>query len=142
MGFLASLFGKKQPSPEEQATRSKLAGRTMVYADASMTIRKVLELCCTDMGINGTGYETALELVDSLRSTPADVVLVCPNDLGSDGHSIAQTIKQLCPGARVFLLKNMTGSLPPGVETQLGLDGVLIKPFAAKELFAAIARAL
>jgi CheY-like chemotaxis protein len=120
-----------------------LTGRTVAFADSSPIIRRVLQLACEELGIEGLDFSSPQALINVLgASCTPDVVLVNATDLGPDGHLVGQTIRSKCRQTKVFLLKDTMVSLNARVEVQAGIDGVYKKPFSTDELFSEIAQLL
>jgi CheY-like chemotaxis protein len=109
---------------------------TLLLADDSVTIQRVIELTFADEGIRviavGDG-ETAIKRIDEERP---DIVLADVGMPGVDGYQVASHVKQSAgsPDARVLLL---TGAFEPIDEQRArdtGCDGVLVKPFEPRQL--------
>jgi CheY-like chemotaxis protein len=109
---------------------------TLLLADDSVTIQRVIELTFADEDIRvisvGDG-ETAIKRIDEEHP---DIVLADVGMPGVDGYQVARHVKK-SPGsanARVLLL---TGAFEPIDEEQArqtGCDGVLVKPFEPRQL--------
>jgi CheY-like chemotaxis protein len=109
-------------------------GHTILLADDSVTIRRIVELAFRDTDIRvdavGSGHE-AIERFEALRPelVLADVVMPPPT-----GYDLCRAIKATAPGVPVLLLR---GSFEPFDEQRaaaVGADGHVGKPFEADRL--------
>ena len=109
---------------------------TLLLADDSVTIQRVIELTFADEDIRviavGDG-ETAIKRIDEEHP---DIVLADVGMPGVDGYQVARHVKESAAAskARVLLL---TGAFEPIDEEQArqtGCDGVLVKPFEPRQL--------
>lgn len=109
---------------------------TLLLADDSVTIQRIIELTFADEDIRviavGDG-ETAIKRIDEEHP---DIVLADVGMPGVDGYQVARHVKESAgsSGARVLLL---TGAFEPIDEEQArqtGCDGVLVKPFEPRQL--------
>lgn len=135
MGFMSRLFGSEESAKKlAQHTPTKLAGKTVAFAESSETIRRILELAFDGAGAESKSFESPMDLVASLSEIEPAVVLLSAGGLGSGDATITKGIKDRFPGVVVFLLKASTDKLDPEVENQPGFDGVVNKPFKADRL--------
>ena len=109
-------------------------GHTILLADDSVTIRRIVELAFRDTDIRvdavGSGHE-ALERFAAIgpELVLADVVMPPPA-----GYELCRAVKAAAPGVPVLLLR---GSFEPFDEQRaasVGADGHVSKPFDARDL--------
>lgn len=109
---------------------------TLLLADDSVTIQRVIELTFADEGVRviAVGHgETAIERIDQDRP---DIVLADVGLPGVDGYQIATHVKQSQGQSNVPVLL-LTGAFEPIDEARArdtGCDGVLVKPFEPRQL--------
>ena len=116
--------------------------RSILIADDSVTIRRVVELAFSDTDIRveaaGGGNE-ALAKFSAL--TPdlvlADVVMPAP-----DGYEICRAVKSSDRPVPVLLLAGTFEPLDPQQAKLCGADGHLVKPFDSRLLVAQVAKLL
>jgi CheY-like chemotaxis protein len=109
---------------------------TLLLADDSVTIQRVIELTFADEGVRviavGDG-ETAIARFELERP---DIVLADVGMPGVDGYQVARHVKQSPASAQVPVLL-LTGAFEPIDEErarETGCDGVLVKPFEPRQL--------
>ncbi len=109
---------------------------TLLLADDSVTIQRVIELTFADEGIRviavGDG-ESAIARIDQDRP---DIVLADVGMPGVDGYQVATHVKRSPAASRVPVLL-LTGAFEPIDEErarETGCDGVLVKPFEPRQL--------
>ena len=109
---------------------------TLLLADDSVTIQRVIELTFADEGVRviavGDG-ETAIARFEQERP---DIVLADVGMPGVDGYQVARHVKQSPASAEVPVLL-LTGAFEPIDEArarETGCDGVLVKPFEPRQL--------
>jgi CheY-like chemotaxis protein len=113
---------------------------TLLLADDSVTIQRVIELTFADEGIRvvavGDG-ESAIARIDQERP---DIVLADVGMQGVDGYQVATHVKHSAATANVPVLL-LTGAFEPideGRARDTGCDGVLVKPFEPRQLIKAV----
>ena len=109
---------------------------TLLLADDSVTIQRVIELTFAEEGIRviavGDG-QTAIARIDEERP---DIVLADVGMPGVDGYQVATHVKRSPASAEVPVLL-LTGAFEPIDEErarETGCDGVLVKPFEPRQL--------
>ena len=109
---------------------------TLLLADDSVTIQRVIELTFADEGVRviavGDG-ESAIARIDAERP---DIVLADVGMPGVDGYQVAMHVKRSPELAHVPVLL-LTGAFEPIDEErarETGCDGVLVKPFEPRQL--------
>src|SRR5471030_2715193 len=104
---------------------------TLLLADDSVTIRRVIELTFADEDIRVVAVPDGQEAIQRLETERPDIVLA---DIGMpkmDGYAVATFIKQSPAFSHVPVLL-LTGAFEPIDERRAratGCDGVLVKPF-------------
>ena len=117
---------------------------TLLLADDSVTIQRVIELTFADEGVRviavGDG-ETAIARFEQERP---DIVLADVGMPGVDGYQVARHVKQSPASAQVPVLL-LTGAFEPIDEErarETGCDGVLVKPFEPRQLIKTVHKLL
>jgi len=107
------------------------APATLLLADDSLTIRRVIELTFADAGIRVVTVADGREAIERIQREPPDIVLA---DIGmpeSDGYAVAAFVKHTSTLAHIPVIL-LAGALEPVDEDkarEAGADGVLVKPF-------------
>lgn len=107
---------------------------TILLADDSVTIQKVIELTFMDEDYEVVSVGNGDEALDRLEEVAPDVVIADVHMPGASGYDVARRAKQLHPQAPVLLL---VGTFEPFDEADFhssGADGYLKKPFDSQEL--------
>lgn len=116
--------------------------RTILLADDSVTIRKIVELTFggTDIRVEsvGSGRE-ALERLDVLRP---DLVLADVVMPGPSGYEVCRAIKASDRPVPVLLLAGTFEPFDAGAARECGSDGHVTKPFDARQLVERVERLL
>lgn len=107
------------------------APATLLLADDSLTIRRVIELTFADAGIRVVTVAGGREAIERIQHEPPDIILA---DIGmpeGDGYEVAAFVKQAATLSHIPVIL-LAGALEPVDEEkarQAGADGVLVKPF-------------
>jgi CheY-like chemotaxis protein len=107
---------------------------TILLADDSVTIQKVIELTFMDEDYEVVAVGNGDEALDRLEELTPDVVIADVHMPGASGYDVARRAKQLHPQAPVLLL---VGTFEPFDEADYqgsGADAYLKKPFDSQEL--------
>lgn len=116
--------------------------RTILVADDSVTIRRVIELTFADTPLRvvsvGTGAE-AIERIDAVRPdlVLADVVMPDPT-----GYDICAHVKRSARPVPVLLLAGTFEPFDPARAKSCGADGHVVKPFDSRSLVDVVERLL
>jgi CheY-like chemotaxis protein len=108
--------------------------RSILLADDSLTIQKVVELTFMEGGYEVTSVGSGDEALVRLAEMTPHIVIADVHLPGADGYEICRSAKQRHPGVPVLLL---VGSFEPFEEESVqecGADGHLKKPFDSQEL--------
>lgn len=104
---------------------------TLLLADNSSTIQRVIELTFADEDISVVAFSDGDHAIASLDRTQPDIVLADIGMPGRNGYEVARYIKQSPSLAHIPVLL-LTGAFEPvdsAKAADAGCDGVLIKPF-------------
>jgi CheY-like chemotaxis protein len=104
---------------------------TLLLADDSVTIQRVIELTFADEDVRVIAVSNGDEAIALLNRTPPDIVLADVGMPGPSGYDIAQHIKDTPHLAHIPVVL-LTGAFEPIDQAKaaaVGSDGVLAKPF-------------
>jgi CheY-like chemotaxis protein len=104
---------------------------TLLLADDSVTIQRVIELTFADEDVRVITVSNGDEAIAILNRTPPDIVLADVGMPGPSGYDIAQHIKDTPRLAHIPVVL-LTGAFEPIDQAKaaaVGCDGVLAKPF-------------
>jgi CheY-like chemotaxis protein len=104
---------------------------TLLLADDSVTIQRVIELTFADEDVNVVAVSDGDQAIERLESSPPDIVLADIGMPGKNGYEVAQYIKQ-SPHLSHIPVVLLTGAFEPVDQARAaaaGCDGVLAKPF-------------
>lgn len=105
--------------------------QTLLLADDSVTIQRVIELTFADEDIAVVSVSDGDQAVARLESAPPDIVLADVAMPGRNGYEVAEYIKQT-PHLSHIPVVLLTGAFEPVDKAKAdaaGCDGVLAKPF-------------
>ena len=105
--------------------------RTLLLADDSVTIQRVIELTFADEDIDVVAVSDGDQAIARLDAMPPDIVLVDVGMPGKSGYEVAEYVKQTARLAHIPVVL-LTGAFEPVDQVKaaaLGCDGVLAKPF-------------
>jgi len=112
------------------ADRTKVP-HTLLLADDSVTIQRVIELTFADEDIKVIAVSNGDQAIAQLDSAPPDIVLADIGMPGRNGYQVAEYIKQSPRLAHIPVVL-LTGAFEPVDQMKAaaaGCDGVLAKPF-------------
>ena len=104
---------------------------TLLLADDSVTIQRVIELTFADEDIKVIAVSDGDQAIAQLDAAPPDIVLADIGMPGRNGYEVAEYIKQSPRLAHIPVVL-LTGAFEPVDQkkaTAAGCDGVLAKPF-------------
>jgi len=107
---------------------------TILLADDSITIRKVVELSFYDTDIRVESVSSGQEAVDRLPEMKPDLVLADVFMPGPTGYDLCRMIKDSENPVPVLLLRGAFEPFDDGLAESCGSDGFLVKPFEASAL--------
>lgn len=104
---------------------------SLLLADDSVTIRRVIELTFADEDVRVVSVSTGREAIAAIESSPPDIVLADAGMPDVSGYDIAAFVKGRADLRHIPVIL-LAGAFEPLDETQsrkAGADGVLVKPF-------------
>ena len=104
---------------------------TLLLADDSVTIQRVIELTFADEDIRVIAVGDGQQAIDRIRADPPDIVLADTSMPEHDGYDVATFIKR-DPALAHIPVVLLTGAFEPVDEDrarEVGSDAVLVKPF-------------
>ncbi len=113
---------------------------TLLLADDSITIQRVIELTFADEDMRVLVASDGQQAIQKIEAERPDIVLA---DIGMprvDGYAVAAHVKQ-SPSLKHIPVLLLTGAFEPIDEArarQTGCDGVLVKPFEPQKLVARV----
>src|SRR5688500_16247395 len=134
--------GSKAPALHRitpQSDKNKVP-QTLLLADDSVTIQRVIELTFADEDIKVVAVSDGDQAIDRIEAEPPDIVLVDVGMPGRTGYEVAHHIKQ-SPRLRHIPVLLLTGAFEPvdqAKATAAGCDGVLAKPFEPQLVIARV----
>jgi CheY-like chemotaxis protein len=108
--------------------------RTILLADDSVTIRKIVELTFSDTDIRVESVASGREALDRLNDLRPDLVLADVVMPGPSGYEICRTIKQSNRPVPVLLLAGTFEPFDAAEARDCGSDGHVTKPFDSRLL--------
>jgi CheY-like chemotaxis protein len=105
--------------------------QTLLLADDSVTIQRVIELTFADEDIDVVAVSDGDQAIARLDAMPPDIVLADVGMPGKSGYEVAAYVKQTPRLAHIPVVL-LTGAFEPVDEAKAaaaGCDGVLAKPF-------------
>jgi CheY-like chemotaxis protein len=104
---------------------------TLLLADDSVTIQRVIELTFADEDVKVIAVSDGDQAIARLESSPPDIVLADIGMPGKNGYEVAKYVKQ-SPTLSHIPVVLLTGAFEPVDQAranEAGCDGVLAKPF-------------
>src|SRR5204862_1937642 len=104
---------------------------TLLLADDSVTIQRVIELTFADEDIKVIAVSDGDQAIAQLDAAPPDIVLADIGMPGRNGYEVAEYIKQSPRLAHIPVVL-LTGAFEPIDQVraaEVGCDGVLAQPF-------------
>src|SRR5579862_4473875 len=104
---------------------------TLLLADDSVTIQRVIELTFADEDIKVIAVSDGDQAIARVNADPPDIVLADVGMPGKNGYEVAQYIKSRPAFAHIPVVL-LTGAFEPVDQVRAnaaGCDGVLAKPF-------------
>jgi CheY-like chemotaxis protein len=110
--------------------------QTLLLADDSLTIQRVIELTFADEDIDVVAVSDGDQAIARLDAVPPDIVLVDVGMPGKTGYEVAAYVKQ-SPRLSHIPVVLLTGAFEPVDAARAagaGCDGVLAKPFEPQQV--------
>jgi CheY-like chemotaxis protein len=104
---------------------------TLLLADDSVTIQRVIELTFADEDVNVVAVGDGDQAIQRIEAAPPDIVLADIGMPGKNGYEVAQHIRQSPRLAHIPVVL-LTGAFEPvdqALADEAGCEGVLAKPF-------------
>jgi len=104
---------------------------TLLLADDSVTIQRVIELTFAEEDVQVVAVSDGDQAIERLESAPPDIVLADIGMPGRHGYEVARYVRQTPKLAHIPVVL-LTGAFEPvdqAKATEVGCDGVLAKPF-------------
>jgi len=114
--------------------------QTLLLADDSVTIQRVIELTFADEDINVVAVSDGDQAIARLDTMPPDIVLVDVGMPGRSGYDVADHVKHT-PHLSHIPVVLLTGAFEPVDEVKanaIGCDGVLAKPFEPQNVISRV----
>ncbi len=108
--------------------------RTILLADDSVTIQKVVELTFMDEDFRVVSVGNGSDAIDQLQEVRPDFVIADVHMPGADGYEVSQRTREALPATPVLLLVGTFESFDAERAAQVGASGHLKKPFDSQEL--------
>jgi CheY-like chemotaxis protein len=108
--------------------------KTILLADDSVTIQKVVELTFMDENFQVSSVGNGAEAMAWLGERTPDVVIADVHMPGADGYEVCRRSKELHPTVPVLLLVGTFEAFDGDAAARAGADGHLKKPFDSQEL--------
>lgn len=108
--------------------------RTILLADDSVTIQKVIELTFMDEDYEVVAVGNGDEALEKLDEMTPDFVIADVHMPGADGYDVAKHSKSLRPEVPVLLLVSTFEPFDEEAAERCGCDAFLKKPFDSQEL--------
>jgi CheY-like chemotaxis protein len=108
--------------------------KTILLADDSVTIQKVVELTFMDEEFRVTSVGNGAEAIAWLGENRPDVVIADVHMPGADGYEVSRRSKELHATVPVLLLVGTFETFDSDAATRSGADGHLKKPFDSQDL--------
>ena len=113
---------------------------TLLLADDSLTIRRVIELTFADEDISVVTASDGREAIQKIKTMPPDIILADVGMPEHDGYEVAAFVKKSAHLAHIPVLL-LAGAFEPVDHARarnVGCDGVLVKPFEPQLVIARV----
>ena len=108
--------------------------KTILLADDSVTIQKVVELTFMDEDCSVVAVSNGSQALTKLAEMTPDLVIADIHMPGADGYEVCRQVKAARPRVPVLLLVGTFEPFEAADVTAAGADGYLKKPFDSQEL--------
>lgn len=108
--------------------------RTILLADDSVTIQKVVELTFLDEDFKVVTVGDGAEAIGQLAELRPDFVIADVHMPGADGYEVAEAVRRTVPASPVLLLVGTFEVYDSDRAARAGASGHLKKPFDSQEL--------
>ncbi len=116
--------------------------RTILLADDSITVRKIVELTFGETDIHVESVASGREAIERLESVRPDLVLADVVMPGPSGYDVCRAVKESGHPVPVLLLAGTFEPFDPELAKACGSDGHVTKPFDSRQLIDRVERLL
>ena len=116
--------------------------KTILLADDSMTIQKVVELTFMDQDYQVVAVSDGESAIQRMAEVNPDLVIADVHMPGASGYDVCRHAKAHHPGTPVLLLVGTFEQFDEQAASAAGSDGDLKKPFDSQELLGQVERLL
>lgn len=127
----------------DRSPKSSLETRSLdvLVVDDDPLILTVVDLMVRHVGHTVRTASDANAALDVLADSPADVIVSDIRMPGMDGLALARLVRKDYPQIPIILMTGYLSEYSSGSASEIGVDGILKKPFKSTELIAAITQA-
>lgn len=127
----------------EGSTTSVSTTRTLdvLVVDDDPLILTVVDLMVRHMGHTVRTAPDATAALDIMADAPADLIVSDIRMPGMDGLALARLVRKDYPNIPIILMTGYLSEYSSGSASEIGVEGILKKPFKSAELVGAITRA-
>ena len=114
--------------------------QTLLLADDSLTIQRVIELTFADEDIGVVAVSDGSQAIEHIKADPPDIVLADSDMPKKDGYEVAAFIKS-DPALAHIPVVLLTGAFEPVEDDRarkVGCDAVLVKPFEPQRVISRV----
>jgi CheY-like chemotaxis protein len=113
---------------------------TLLLADDSVTIQRVIELTFADEDVRVVAVSTGDQAIAAMDEQVPDIVLADVGMPGPNGYEVARYIRETprLAQTRVLLLAGAFDPVDRDRAAAVGCDGVLVKPFEPQQVIARV----
>jgi CheY-like chemotaxis protein len=108
--------------------------KTILIADDSSTIRKIVELTFSGTDIRVESFDSGAAVLENLDSLEPDLILADVVMPGPSGYELCKRVKALGAGIPVVLLSSTFEPYDADLAAECGADRHLLKPFESGTL--------
>ncbi len=126
---------------------SSTTGKTTRALDILIVDDDPLILTVVDLMVRHAGHTSRTAgdgsaALDVLADAAADIIVSDIRMPGMDGLELARLVRRDYPKIPIILMTGYLSEYSNGSATEIGIDGILKKPFKSSDLLAAISRAV
>lgn len=127
----------------DRSPKSSLETRSLdvLVVDDDPLILTVVDLMVRHVGHTVRTASDANAALDVLADSPADVIVSDIRMPGMDGLALERLVRKDYPQIPIILMTGYLSEYSSGSASEIGVDGILKKPFKSTELIAAITQA-
>jgi len=115
---------------------------SVLVVDDDPLILTVVDLMVRHAGHTVRTASDGTTALDVLAEAPADVLVSDIRMPGMSGLELAHLVRKDYPNIPIILMTGYLSEYSNGSASQIGVDGILKKPFKSTDLIAAISRAV